>query len=681
MPKVRFYAILLLCSSSVIQCKFQDNICISPLDNKFKNSTLVKVPLQPIKLIGKTIFDLWRSFPVDIFSNVTTISQKCQKAYQMHLEGAQKNDLNSLKIFDATAKPGSGLLSGNINQYGHFDECMEVPDAQYCLALLDFNPIWTEPLSKYKNLVHAHFNIKETFADPAHRVPGSTFVRWGFCLPEICTEADLINALDFKLGIRAKVKPNMCQPTKLSNKILSFGDYLARAYFVFIALMVAVSTLNYGKYKNDTLWKNFVSCFAIQKTYKKLTTLTKNKNEYESLHGVRCLSAISLLMAHKTMASLFNPYINKTWMAETQAMKWSILGRNAIIYTDCFLLISGLLNANAILADLEKFGTINFREKVINRLFRILPGLFTVILFCTYILPSLGSGPQWPIVIDHHSHLCKANMWRNFLFIHNYFGFENMCLTHTHQLGIDMQLFLITPIYVYFLWKRKILGFCLIIITSLVSMCLRFYKTFYYNLSHVVHFGIPISRMFDTADHSYILPSHRATIYLIGVVLAWLLRNSKNNSSLSKSQILLIWSIIYIVGLTTWFAPVSMSLIGYEYNNLQAAIYGAIYPFTWGIAVAWVIYAVENGFGSWFSSILRWQYFQIFTKIAYSMYLVQFPVFFFNVGVNRHVGEFKNYMMLPPVETAIIFLLATILTLFIEMPFQDFHKTLISKYS
>lgn len=43
--------------------------------------------------------------------------------------------------------------------------------------------------------------------------------------------------------------------------------------------------------------------------------------------------------------------------------------------------------------------------------------------------------------------------------------------------------------------------------------------------------------MFDTADYSYILPTHRATIYFIGVVLAWYLR-SPNKISFSKVSIL-----------------------------------------------------------------------------------------------------------------------------------------------
>ncbi|XP_050297184.1 nose resistant to fluoxetine protein 6-like isoform X2 [Anthonomus grandis grandis] len=620
-----------------------------------------------------SIFDMWKSFPFDIFSNLSyhTISSKCQDAYQRHLDGVRRNDFKSLKLFDATAKPSSGLLSGNLNQYGNFDQCLTVPSAQYCLALIDLEPLWkSTALAKYATLVHSYYSIKETFKDPIHRVPGFTYARWGFCIPRHCTFKDLSRAIYAKLGVRADIRTKLCQISG-EVKTLFLGDYLARAYFFIIMAFVVVSSALYGRTHCNGLWTSF----AIQKNFKQLFQLSVNDKEYKSVHGVRFFSALALLMAHKTMASLYNPYINKTQMAEGHAMKWSVIGRNAIIYTDCFLLISGLLNANALFSELEKTKGINFKEKLVNRLFRIVPGLLTVILFCTYLLPYMGAGPLWPMVITHHSDLCKQHMWRNLLFVHNYFGFKNMCLTHTHQLGIDMQLFLVTPIFVLLLWRSKAKGLYLMAFFALVSTALRFINTYYYNLSHVVHFGIPISRMFDTADYSYILPTHRASIYLMGVFLAWILKYQSCHHVLLKNKLVTpIWALAYILGFTTWFAPMKMCIGNYEYNNLEAALYGAIYPFTWGGAVAWVIYAVENGFGSWFTAVLTWKYFRIFTKIAYGVYLVQFPVFFYNVGVTRYVGEFNHFMMLPPMETISILFFAILLTLFVEMPFQNVYK-------
>lgn len=70
-------------------------------------------------------------------------------------------------MLDATAKLPSGILSGNINQYGDFDECMEVKDAQYCVAEIDLDPLWQkhEPLSKYRDLVHSFYLFRESFDD------------------------------------------------------------------------------------------------------------------------------------------------------------------------------------------------------------------------------------------------------------------------------------------------------------------------------------------------------------------------------------------------------------------------------------------------------------------------------------------------------------------------------------
>lgn len=59
-------------------------------------------------------------------------------------------------------------------------------------------------------------------------------------------------------------------------------------------------------------------------------------------------------------------------------------------------------------------------------LVRLVPNLVALILFCTFILPWTGTGPLWNQVVQHHSDVCKNTWWRNLLFIHNYFGFENM---------------------------------------------------------------------------------------------------------------------------------------------------------------------------------------------------------------------------------------------------------------
>lgn len=51
------------------------------------------------------------------------------------------------------------------------------------------------------------------------------------------------------------------------------------------------------------------------------------------------------------------------------------------------------------------------------------------------------------------------------------------------------------------------------------------------------------------------------------------------------------------IGFGTWLGPMHMSHPGYVYNKIDAALYGALSPITFGSAVAWSIYATEKGYG------------------------------------------------------------------------------------
>lgn len=72
-------------------------------------------------------------------------------------------------MFDATAKPPAGILSGNVVQYGDFDECMSVDYAQYCLAEIDLRSVWREPYAKFKSQLHSYFVFKDEFGDVSHK--------------------------------------------------------------------------------------------------------------------------------------------------------------------------------------------------------------------------------------------------------------------------------------------------------------------------------------------------------------------------------------------------------------------------------------------------------------------------------------------------------------------------------
>lgn len=105
---------------------------------------------------------------------------------------------------------------------------------------------------------------------------------------------------------------------------------------------------------------------------------------------------------------------------------FSVLGRAASLYTDPFIMISATLTTYSLLGKLNKNNKINITQEYISRLFRIIPSFAALIIFCTFVLPWMNSGPLWNLVVTHHSTICKKYWWRNLLFIHNYFGFKDM---------------------------------------------------------------------------------------------------------------------------------------------------------------------------------------------------------------------------------------------------------------
>lgn len=70
------------------------------------------------------------------------------------------------------------------------------------------------------------------------------------------------------------------------------------------------------------------------------------------------------------MAMFYNPYMNRTSMSEKLGQPWTVIGRAASLYTDPFIMLSGLLTAYSLIGRLQKGHTIKVTQEYITRLFR-----------------------------------------------------------------------------------------------------------------------------------------------------------------------------------------------------------------------------------------------------------------------------------------------------------------------
>ncbi|XP_025992851.1 O-acyltransferase like protein [Solenopsis invicta] len=619
------------------------------------------------------------------------VSAECKRHANIFHQELAKFTLWALRMYDATAKVPSGLLSGNVNQFGDFDECVGVEGkdgirGQYCLAHLQLDVDQSRPDLKYLHrLMHSHYAFRSNMTDPGHRVPRFSSLNWAICTPASCTAQDVKASLQhtiskytaqtgFKISLR--VDQNMCQ---VKNEFVpSKGTIATSLFFVTILVLTLVAAL-YDHLEIPA--SELLLSFSLKRNIRKLFSLERPKGDIESLHGLRFLNSLLLLTAHKSMAIFFMPYMNRTYMSEFLGKPWTVIGRAASLYTDPFIMLSGLLTTYSFLGKLKKTGNLDIKNEYFSRLLRLVPTLGALILFCTYIMPYIGSGPQWPLVVTSHAEVCKKTWWRNFLFIHNYFGFENICLTHTHHIGIDTQLFAISPLLVLFLYKKPKMGAIVLCVIASISTILRFYVTYTKNLNNYVYYGTSIRQLFDTADYSYSLPSHRLTVYIIGIFTGYLLRNIPKDFKLSTTALYTGWIVCSLMFLAAFIGPSKMGSIDYVYNPIHAAIYNAFAPIGWCSLHVWLAIMQYTGSSNGFlSKLVSWRGFLVTTRISYAIYLTQFPIYFYNVGQTRTAEHYEFFrVMLNIKEIAWILFASIVLTLLFDTPFQNLKNYILKK--
>ena len=206
-------------------------------------------------------------------------------------------------------------------------------------------------------------------------------------------------------------------------------------------------------------------------------------------HAIRCFSTLMLIISHKSMEIDYKAFSNQTDLSKAINNPFTVLVRASYLYTDSFIMLSGMLVAYSFIGRLQRGSRINIIKEIAGRYFRIAPSMIALMIFGTFILPLLGSGPQWNLLITYQSTLCKQTWWRSILMIHNWFGFQNVCMTHTHHIGTDFELFLIAPFLIICLFKWPKNGTMLIIGLATLSTFARYYIIYMKEVTVYVDFG------------------------------------------------------------------------------------------------------------------------------------------------------------------------------------------------
>lgn len=227
------------------------------------------------------------------------------------------------------------------------------------------------------------------------------------------------------------------------------------------------------------------------RNWKELVSLDdRGPDDIKSVHGIRFIAVLMIFISHKSFFVYFYPMANRTKIIAETFTGSTVPIRAGFLYTDLFLMISGLLASFSLFRKLERYKSINILEEYFDRYLRMMPSMAVLILFSTNVLQRIGSGPLYKILTDREAELCRDYWWRNLLFINVWWGVKPMCAFHTQHVAIDFELFLVAPLLAVMIYKRPKRGLQLLLLAALVSSLAKCYVAYQNKLSEFIIHGL-----------------------------------------------------------------------------------------------------------------------------------------------------------------------------------------------
>jgi len=391
-------------------------------------------------------------------------------------------------------------------------------------------------------------------------------------------------------------------------------------------------------------------------------------------------------MGHTYYALSFARVTNLPALAK-DLFKWEFETiSNGEVSVDSFFLVSGLLVAYYLLRQLDRSrGRFNIILFYVHRYFRLTPVYAIILAFLATLVVYVGSGPDWQNVRYTMVDVCRNEWWRNLLYINIYLTSPIGCMGETWYLANDIQMYIISPLFIYPLWRWNQRGviwvlFCLSILLSTSVVLWTIYD---------FPLGMP-TRPHDypgDADYThifYVSPAMRAPPYLLGILLGYLLYKIQDRPvNIPKPLVAFLWAASAAVALAVVYGlvPYIKEKNVQEIDDLTRVAYGSLNRFAWALSIAWVIFACIKGYGGFVNELLSWSAFGPLARMTYCVYLIHLnfikiyfaymrkPIFYTTFG---HIQLYFGVLLT-------VFLLSFLLSLTIEAPFLNLEKLIFSK--
>ncbi|XP_017046351.2 O-acyltransferase like protein-like [Drosophila ficusphila] len=586
----------------------------------------------------------------------------CLSDLAAFMTGLQSGQYWALKMLDAWGSIPSGLLTGNMYDLGQFDECLAIKkdtsqgrtiQGKYCFLSVSAAAalgVQTRMVGNFKTAT---------------------------CFPASCS-ASHMNAF---VGQLVKQFLNTTFPSSVmsisesSCQTSESEPWDGLTIFMIVMLLVmgclvALFTLwDYCLVKNQDDLPTIVKVFSARANSRalfRIVPVESNPNVIDCISGIRCLSLMWVMFSHQYILTLLSADINifhfVSW-AETPYASFILHGFYSV---DSFFVLGGLLVAMIPLRMMDKTkGKLNVPLMYLHRLIRIVPLLAFAIVVYMKLMTLIAGGPLFSGGYSGKT-VCENGWYWTLLFVNNYT--TNMCIGPSWYLSLDMQMFILSPILLFSLYKwGKKAAAGIFVLILLLSVCL-------FTTIMVNGYSMILKQYTAGAiDNMYLATHNHARPWLVGFLFGYFLHYNKGRKfQVSWMAVWAGWILCLAMIFTSIFAM-------YPYAKWRAvplstfgeASYYTLTRLGWSMAICWVVFACMQGYGGLANSFLSSPLWQPLSRLSYSIFLFHMFIQEMNARNGRTNGYFSDYTIMRNFWSTLGFtcLFAYVMHILIEAPF------------
>lgn len=258
---------------------------------------------------------------------------------------------------------------------------------------------------------------------------------------------------------------------------------------------------------------------------------------------------------------------------------------------------------------------------------RITVPLAAAILFNVGIYMHLSDGPFWKLVGGKLTEFCVDGWWTTLIYLANYLRPGKLCFGHSWYLMVDMQLYFLSPLVLYPIWRlRKRVSLVIFLIFTIASSSVV-YIIVIYMLN-----GFRTSLMSESGSLKEVLvyttAIGRLGAWMMGILVGYLLHLCEGRTiKMSSKLVTLGWILTAVLFATIIFIQYPLRQENYLNNPLIAdALYDGFKPICLGVVVGWTILACHLSYGNPVKRFLSLSLWLPISKLSFCIYLMHLPV-------------------------------------------------------